>query len=174
MKSLILTGFMGAGKSSVAHILSQTLGLRLVDLDKEIETNAGMKISEIFENQGEKRFRAIETECLRRAISRGGVVMATGGGVLTTPANVELMSEAVVVNLDADIETLLHRVRGTEGRRPLLLGGEHKVRELFAERRALYDAVPLRVATEGLSALEVASRVSALYFAQVGEVDDQG
>lgn len=171
MKSLILTGFMGAGKSSVARILSQTLGLRLVDLDREIEANAGMTIAEIFETRGEASFREIETECLGRVISQGGVVMATGGGVLTTPANVKLMSGAVVVNLDAKIETLLHRVRGSEGRRPLLRGGEDKVRELFEARRHLYESVSLRVDTEGLSALEVAGRVEALYRASLGGDD---
>lgn len=162
-KSLILTGFMGAGKTSVARILSQSLGLRLVDLDQEIEARAGCTIAEIFEMQGEGRFRELETEALGEMIAAGGSVIATGGGVLTRPENLELMRGAVVVNLDASFETLYKRIRGSERRRPLLRGGEEKVRALFEARRPLYDAVKLRVDTEGLSAMETAARVSALY-----------
>lgn len=167
-KTLILTGFMGAGKSAVAKLLGVRLGLPAFDLDARIEAETGVTIPEIFEKEGEEGFRRRESELLARLVSGGGRIVATGGGILTVPKNRELIEGAMVVNLSAPFEALYERIRGSEGRRPLLRGGPEKARELFELRRPLYEAVRLQVFTAGKSAAEVAEEVARLYEAEEG------
>lgn len=162
-KSLILTGFMGAGKSSVGRLLGKRLGMDSVDLDEAIEARTGETIARLFENRGEEEFRRLETAELEETIRKGGKVVATGGGVLTREENRRLMEGAVVVNLDAPIDTVLARISGSEDRRPLLRGGVEKVRELYERRRPLYLAVSLQIATKGKSVGVIVEEVAGLY-----------
>lgn len=134
-----------------------------VDLDEAVEARCGQTVSWIFENRGEEEFRKLETAVLGEVIAKGGMVVATGGGVLTREENRRLMDGAVVVNLDAPIETVLARVAGSEDRRPLLRGGAEKVRELYAARRPLYKAVNLQVSTAGKSVGSIVEEVARLY-----------
>lgn len=90
-KSIILIGMMGCGKSSVAKELSKRLQCDAVDTDREIEKRAGISIPDIFEFAGEEGFRRRETETLRDVLKREGVVIATGGGIVTRPENRELI-----------------------------------------------------------------------------------
>lgn len=168
-KTLILTGFMGAGKSAVARLVGKRLGMETTDLDALIEDMAGTTISTIFEKEGEEGFRRRETSLLAKLVAGGGQVVATGGGVLTRPENRELIAGAVVVNLTAPFETHYQRIKGSEGRRPLLRGGPEKARALYEARRPLYEAVELQVSTVGKSTAEVAVEVAELYEAARGD-----
>lgn len=161
-RPLILTGFMGAGKTAVARLAAGLLKVNFIDLDDHVEKTSGLTIAKLFENHGEPRFRELETKALEEIIQGPPVIIATGGGVLKTARNRELMKGCVAVNLDAGIETLLKRLSGTEYKRPLLKGGEEAVRRLYQERKPLYEAVPLHIDTEGKDALAVAREVTEL------------
>lgn len=158
---LFLTGFMGAGKSRVAAELAGRTGLRHVDLDREVEEEAGLAIPQIFAERGEEGFRELERAALERVAHRDGVVVATGGGTVVDPANVETLRAAgVTVWLRPPVEELLARLsREPSEERPLFESPEQAVR-LYEERLAAYATADheLEVAAHE-SAADVALRV---------------
>jgi shikimate kinase len=160
---LILTGFMGAGKSSVARRVAARLGWEAVDLDAVIEARAGRTIAEIFEKDGEEYFRNLETEALRDILGRDGVVLATGGGTLLRESNRQLLEGRWVVNLSASFDTLLARIRKSGAVRPLVRGGEGRLKMLFEARHPLYEAIERQVSTEGKTSYNVAEEVLAMF-----------
>jgi shikimate kinase len=101
---------MGAGKSSVGRCLRRRMGLALLDIDEVVASNFGMSIPEIFAEHGEKTFRDAETEALRRVRTEEQTIIITGGGIVLRKENVEILrSQAVIVWLDGDEETLFAR-----------------------------------------------------------------
>ena len=152
--NLVLVGPMGAGKSSVGRRLAARLGFPFCDLDDDIEGAAGRSIAELFAEQGEPAFRALESERLRERLAGSGRVLATGGGVVLDPGNRDLLAErACVIWLGAQVDTQLDRVGGSQTR-PLLLDGdpESVLRTLAANRTPLYRKVAdLRLETDELS-----------------------
>lgn len=137
---LILIGFMGTGKSSVGRALAKKLNYRFIDLDSEIEKNAGMKINDIFETFGEKHFREIEKKAVESLRNLNKVIVATGGGVVKDPDNFKMLkSIGTVIALDADLDTLWKRLRFSRNR-PLLQVEKprEKVKELYFARKHLY------------------------------------
>lgn len=156
---IVLTGFMGAGKSAVARRLARKLRWEALDLDREIEALAGKTIPEIFESEGEEGFRRRETRALREALGRSEVVVSTGGGLLGREENRSLLEGRLVVNLDAAFEELLERILRSPEARPLARTGEEGLRRLFDERQPLYRAVARQVDTRGKTADEVAREI---------------
>jgi shikimate kinase len=137
---LVLIGFMGAGKSTLGHLLAQELACPLVDLDREIVRRHG-PIPELFASGGESGFRAIEQEELRRVLGRlkRPSVLALGGGAFLQPANRELLQQnsATVIFLDAPFEVLYARIADTAPQRPLA-GDTDRLRTLYHQRRPTY------------------------------------
>lgn len=148
MRNILLCGFMGCGKTTVGRRLAALSGRRFVDMDQEIEEEAGMPVTEIFRRYGEAEFRRREHEACVRLAGQTGLVIAAGGGALTFPANVEaLAAGCVIVLLEVTPETVLARLSGDDTR-PLLQREDREaaVRELFAARLPLYEkAAMLRV-----------------------------
>lgn len=159
--AIVLVGFMGTGKTEVGRRLAERLEAEFIDLDAEIEREAGMTIPEIFAREDEAGFRRREREALRGALRRKGAVVSCGGGVVVSPENLDaLLQHPRVVCLTAGPETILRRI-GDDPNRPLLrAGGEpiHHIRELLAARRELYDRIPVQVATDGFRPSEVVDR----------------
>ena len=119
-KSIVLIGMMGAGKSSVGRCLDRRTGLALLDTDEIVASKFGMSIPEIFAEHGEKKFREAETEVLRRMQTEEQTIIVTGGGIVLRKENVEILkSQAVIVWLDGDEETLFARASRKQNR-PLL------------------------------------------------------
>src|SRR5262245_64517222 len=116
--AIFLVGFMASATSTVGPVLAARLGRRFIDLDRVIEAKVGCAIIELIEREGEERFRELETETLREAVSQGGAVIAPGGGAITREENLELMSRlGVTVWLDAPFELRSEERRvGKEGR----------------------------------------------------------
>ena len=138
---ILLTGFMGAGKSTVGRALAARLGLPFADLDDEIAAAAGAPIPAIFAARGEAGFRALETEAARRVLARpGSEVVATGGGFPTLEANRALVrgANALVLHVDAPFETLWARLAGGDGR-PLARRREETA-ALYDRRAPIYRA----------------------------------
>lgn len=158
--NIVLTGFMGTGKSTVGRRLAERLGRAFVDTDELIEARHG-PIEAIFAEHGEARFRAIEREVAAELGRRRGLVVATGGRLLLDPQNTaSLGATGIVVCLHAEVGTLVDRLAGDAGRRPLLGGDdpEGRIRALLAERAAGYGRFP-QVRTDGLTPEEVADAV---------------
>jgi shikimate kinase len=135
-------GFMGTGKSEVGRRLAQRLGRSFVDTDQTIEERAGKRVAAIFADEGEAEFRRLEREAVADAASRGGAVIAVGGGAVLDPENVRLLrAGGVLVHLTARPEVILRRV-GDGTSRPLLRDDPHAtVTRLLAERAPAYAAV---------------------------------
>jgi len=158
MRTIVLTGFMGTGKTEVGSRLAIRLGRAFIDTDELVERRAGKTIARIFADSGEAAFRAFEREAIAEAAERTGAVIAVGGGAVLDPTNVErLRAAGVLVCLTARPETILQRV-GDVARRPLLAGEDPRasIDRLLAERRAAYEAAAdLTVDTSDRSVDEV-------------------
>jgi len=156
--NVVLTGFMGTGKTTVGRLLAQRLGYEFVDTDAVIEERHG-SIPAIFADRGETGFRAIERELARELADRRCLVVATGGRMMLDPDNeVSLGSGGTVFCLTAPGEVILRRVLDDESpvERPLLAGDDAagRIAELLAERAPLYRRYP-QVATEDRSPEEI-------------------
>ena len=119
-RSIYLIGMMGSGKTSTGRPLAKRLGYGFVDADAVIEQAAGCSIPDIFERDGEAGFRAIERQVLNAISQRHSLVVATGGGVVTTPENWGQLHSGIVVWLDVDRGQLLARLQADSTLRPLL------------------------------------------------------
>ena len=148
---------MGAGKSSVGRCLNRRIGLALQDTDEIVAAKFGMSVAEIFAEHGEKQFREAETEALRCIRTEEQTIIITGGGIVLCRENVEILtSQAVIVWLDADEETLFARA-AREKNRPLLQMRNRRraFSQILAERRPLYAKIAdIRVDTSALTAEE--------------------
>jgi shikimate kinase len=160
-RPLVLTGFMGSGKSSVGRVLSARLGCPFVDLDAEIVTAAGRSINDIFAQDGEQAFRNIESTCLKRVLGDGRTVIATGGGVVMAGDNRSCMrSRGVVVNLVVSLPQVLERLHGAADR-PLFAGSNapNSVKLLMDAREQFYADADIRIDTDGKSVEDVAAEI---------------
>jgi shikimate kinase len=161
---IFLTGFMGAGKTSVGRRLATRLGWPFVDLDAEIERAAGESVREIFERVGESGFREVECQMLADAMRQDPVVVATGGGTLTFPRNLAAARSAgLVVWLNPEFATLTRRIGGKGKQDRPLFRDEAAVLALYRERLPAYALADLKVdvATEERPE-EVAARIALL------------
>lgn len=142
-RNIALMGMMGAGKSTVATLLGQRLGRRVVETDDEIERWRGMSIPEIFAQEGEAAFRRYEASVIEELATVEDLVISLGGGAVLRDANVAaFLLTGVLVHLDVPADELVIRLRGSEDR-PLLEGGDlrERVHELHAGRAPRYAEV---------------------------------
>lgn len=140
---LFLVGMMGAGKTTIGRSLARLLNREFVDLDHELEARCGVRVSLIFDIEGEEGFRKRETTLLEECSRRQGIVLATGGGAILAPENRSYLKErGVVVYLRASADELFRRV-ARDRNRPLLQTADPKsrIRSLLDEREPLYEEV---------------------------------
>jgi shikimate kinase/3-dehydroquinate synthase len=162
--NLILTGFMGTGKSVVGRLVAERLGRPFLDMDTEIERRAGKSIPAIFAEDGEDVFRAMERTLCHQASELSGYVVATGGGALVDPANRDrLACSGPIICLTAAVDELLRRLSGASDR-PLLQATDPRAaaEALLGARREAYAAIPWQIDTTPLSPEQVADRVVSL------------
>jgi shikimate kinase len=139
---ICLIGMMGSGKSTAGRRIAALLGRRFVDADRELEARCGVPITTIFELEGEEGFRRRESQMLEELSGRPGIVLATGGGVVTVERNRELLrARCFTIYLHAGAAELWHRLRNDRVR-PLLRTADPRTRiaELVAVRDPLYRA----------------------------------
>jgi shikimate kinase len=165
---IILTGFMGTGKTEVGRRLARTMGRAFVDTDRLVETKAGRPVAAIFAQQGEAAFRALERDAVVEACALPDAVIATGGGTLIDPENRRRLAAAgPVVCLTASPSEILRRV-GDPASRPLLAGATSeparlaRIRDLLAMRATVYGSAAHTIDTTGLAADQVVERVRAI------------
>ncbi|MEZ5244729.1 MAG: shikimate kinase [Acidimicrobiales bacterium] len=162
-RAIVLVGPMGSGKSTVGRALARRLEMSHVDTDELVVEAAGAPIDEIFEHDGEERFRELETEALGEALASPAVV-STGGGIVVTAANRELLRnvDAFVVWLDGSIDALTARVGSGRGR-PLLQGDVRAaLRDKIDERNPGYlEVADLRVDTTSMRHVDCVDAIVA-------------
>jgi shikimate kinase/3-dehydroquinate synthase len=168
---IVLIGFSGTGKTSVARRLAGRLGWSATDSDAEIERHWGVTIPEIFRDQGESAFRSSERTILSQLLSRDRVVIATGGGAAVDPLvwDREMLGRqgTLVLALDASPETIFARLQrqasdeGADVERPLLAGDDPltRIRNLKSARQLVYDRAHLTISSDGVSVDELTEEV---------------
>lgn len=157
---VILIGPMGAGKTTVAELLGQRWGIDVRDTDADIVARAGKPVSEIFVEDGEEAFRALERDAVADALASHDGVLALGGGAVLAAETRTLLAGQTVVFLEVGLADAVKRV-GLGTGRPLLLGNvRSRVKQLLEERTPLYAAVAtVIVKTDGRTPAEVADQI---------------
>ena len=163
--NIFIVGPMGSGKSTVGKIISDELFLSFLDTDEEIETRTGASIDWIFDLEGEDGFRKRESSILQDMVQKNSIVLSTGGGIILSEENRELLSSrGTVFYLATPISVQLERTAKDKDR-PLLKNGDPEkiLTKLHKDRESLYEAVADHVVnTENKSSQEVASEIIKL------------
>ena len=164
MKNLVLTGFMGTGKTTVGKLIAKKLGYRFTDTDVEIEKQEGKTISELFELYGEDGFRDIESRVVAELGKKKNTVIATGGGVVLRKENMDnLRKNGVIVLLRTDLDTIVHRLADKTDR-PLAKGKTaEELAARLASREAFYADNDFAFDVGQHSPLCVADKIIQLY-----------
>ncbi|NLF45017.1 MAG: shikimate kinase [Syntrophomonadaceae bacterium] len=152
MGNIILTGFMGAGKSTVGMRLAERLKMEFVDLDREIEKVTGMSVNQIFKRYGEIRFRSEENLMVEKLAKRNGLVIATGGGTVLREENMQILrNNGIIILLEASPEDIFARVSRKRGTRPLLRKNLtiENIEAMLADRDPFYQQADHRINTSG-------------------------
>jgi shikimate kinase len=158
---IILTGFMGTGKTAVGQALARVIRYSFVDSDREIAAREARSIQQIFETEGESYFRRIEKETITRLAQSPNTVLAVGGGAILDREILDLLSRSgILVLLTATLDEIAGRL-GHEDERPLLAKGNRrqKIRKLLKERESVYSQVKIQVDTTGLAIDEVVQKI---------------
>jgi shikimate kinase len=163
IRRVVLTGFMGAGKSTVGALLAEALGWRFLDSDAEIERRCGLTIAQIFEQQGEAAFRALEVVTIGECAHEEGVILALGGGAIESASTRELLAnldQTRVIFLDAPLEVMIARCLGQPGaaERPVLASTQQLPLRLAA-RLPWYRQAHWTVATEDATPDELVAQI---------------
>jgi shikimate kinase len=160
-RRLVLTGFMGSGKSTLGPLLAARLGWKFLDVDEVIEAEAGVTIAEIFARDGEPAFRAREVETIARLTAMDALVLALGGGAIESEATRALLLNApgtLLVHLEVTLDTTLKRCRGTEQIRPIL--ADHANLEArYLRRLPLYRMAHLSIPVDALVPEQAVSEI---------------
>ncbi len=163
--NIVLCGFMGCGKTTVGKKLSKILNREFCDMDRYIEKREGMAIAQIFDKYGEEGFRQREAQAVKEISRKGNMVVASGGGTVLFPQNVQAFHRGggVLVLLDTPLASLQQRLKN-DRKRPLIQKPDRNrvIRELYEERIPLYRAAADVTVNGGAPAWVVARKLAAL------------
>src|SRR4051812_831129 len=157
IRRIVLTGFMGSGKSTVGPLLAERLGWRFIDADDVIVTETGMPIRQFFARHGEAVFRQREHATIARLAQEDALILALGGGAIETEATRNLLLDSpgtLLVHLDVNLETTLARCGGTEHTRPIL-ADQANLRARYERRSPLYRMAHVSITADEISPMEV-------------------
>lgn len=179
MKTIVLTGMMGSGKTSVGKILAEKLSVDFVDIDLEIEKFYNKKISEIFADSGEEYFRNIESKTIKEVLNKilarrerlgegaiqnskgvAGIISLGGGAFEDAKTREYLLNNSCVVYLKTSPEVILDRLKN-DNSRPLLCGNMklEKISELIKKRELNYEQASFTIITDEISPQVVAEKI---------------
>ena len=161
-KPIVLVGMMGSGKSHVGRLLAQRLGVPFYDADKILEEEQGETIADIFSQEGEAAFRALEADLIARLLEQGPKgVISTGGGAVITPRNLEVIKDkSYSVWLQTSVDKIIPRVINDKNR-PLLQCGDpkSKLNALMEVREPLYAKADIHIKNEDIPVEEAVDKI---------------
>jgi len=161
LRRIVLTGFMGSGKSTVGPLVAERLGWKFIDADDAIAAEAGCTIPEIFAREGEAAFRERERLTIARLAGKDKLVLALGGGAIESEATRALLLDApetLLIHLEVELATTLERCRGTEHLRPIL-ADQANLASRYQRRLPLYRTAHVSIAVDTLAPEEVVEAV---------------
>jgi len=164
MTTVVITGFMGTGKTSVGRALAGRLGVPFADTDSLIEKREGRSVTEIFDDRGEAYFRKVEKQAIAEALAIPGAVVATGGGAVLDADNAEVLCKAApLVCLSARPDVIEARTRAQGGTRPLLSGAdsEGRIAALLAQRAEAYARADRQIDTSDRDLEDLVGEIGA-------------
>ena len=161
MQNIILTGFMGTGKSTVGRLLAVQLAYQFVDTDEWIVAQNGRSIATIFAQFGEATFRQWEARAAQTLATERELVIATGGGLMLNPDNEAALAQSgLIICLTAQPDTILARIQADETKRPLLNQPDpaQQIEQLLQERAAVYGRFP-QIPTDNQTPAQIAAQI---------------
>ena len=175
-RSIVLTGMMGVGKSSIGRRLAARLGVPFVDADTEIEKSANMSIPDIFARHGEDYFRSGEARVIARLLDTGPQVLASGGGaVMNADTRAVIKAKGISIWLKADFDVLMRRIAKRKHERPMLHTDDpaETLRQLLITREPVYALADLTVQSREVPhdaiVMEIMKAVAGFLDAQPGQ-----
>jgi len=162
LMNIVLTGFMGTGKSRIGKRLAKKLKMSYLDTDELIKEREKESIPDIFEKRGEEYFRRLETKVVKEVALLDNYVISTGGGVVLREGNIRAFKKnAFIICLFASPEVILKRTEGNENRPLLEVNNQKKrIEELIAFRKPYYEKADLKIDTSTLDSKKVVEEIA--------------
>jgi shikimate kinase len=160
-RRIVLTGFMGSGKSTVGPLVAARLGWSFIDADDAIEAEAGATIAELFARFGEAAFRALEHTAISALAAKDDLVLALGGGAIEHPETRRLLLTThgtLLVHLEVELATTLARCQGTEQTRPIL-ADQANLEARYQRRLPLYRTAHISISVDALTPNEAVDAI---------------
>ena len=164
-KSLVLTGMMGVGKTTIGKLLAKRLKVKFIDVDKIIERNEKKSIKRIFEDNGEKYFRKLEEKITLKIIKKKKSVIALGGGAfMYNDIREKVLNSCTSVWLKVSLNKLIKRYK-TNNRRPLLNKKrlDIDVRKIYQLRKKIYSLANFKISCDNMNKTQIVEKILVLY-----------
>ena len=163
-KNLVLLGMMGSGKSTIGYLLSKSLDLEFCDIDLIIEKEAGCKIAEIFNREGESSFRKIEEKTSIKILKLKNKVISLGGGAfLNENIRKEVLSNNISFWLDWKKDTLINRIKRNSKRPIVNNSDENELKKLISKRIKIYSMADFKIDCEKFSKNKITEKIADIY-----------
>ena len=161
MKTIVLTGMMGCGKSTIGELLNKSLHCELVDIDSIVEREENETISEIFKTKGEDFFRNLEAKTIKNIFKKDNQIISLGGGAFENKTTREFLTQnAFVIYLKTSPEVIFERIK-TDTKRPLLKNNMNieKIKEILESREKNYKSAHLAILTDNKNPSEIIKEI---------------
>tara|TARA_Y100000741_G_scaffold356148_1_gene332439 strand:- start:1303 stop:1815 length:513 start_codon:yes stop_codon:yes gene_type:complete len=163
-ENLVFLGMMGSGKSSIGSLVSKKLNIDFIDIDKKIEKRIGLKISKIFDKNGEKYFREIEEiETLKSLKNKKTVISLGGGAFLNNKIKKEILDNHISFWLNWDVKTLVNRIKDSKKRPIVHKSSRNEIEELIKKRSIIYSKAMYKIDCENLTKNEIVKKIIEIY-----------
>ena len=163
-ENLVFIGMMGSGKSSIGSLVSNKLNINFIDIDNEIEKKIGLKISKIFQKEGEEYFRQIEErETLKFLKNKKTVISLGGGAFLNSKIKKEIINNHISFWLNWDIKTLVNRIENSKKRTIANKLSKNEIEELIKKRSIIYSKAIQKTDCENLTKNEIVKKIIEIY-----------
>lgn len=164
MKTIVLTGMMGSGKTTIAQLLSKELNIKYIDIDQFIEEKEKTTISKIFESQGENYFRELERNTIQEVFEPANLIISLGGGALENPQTREfLLNNSMVIYLKTSPEIIYKRIKNNN-ERPLLNNNMNieKIAEIISKREKNYQTAHKTIVTDNKIPVQIIKEITGV------------